>query len=265
MNIIIENFGYAAGYIFGVIFVYLRYLLFAGLPFLIIYKWQKWQRGKIQKKAPKNQQIKSELAHSLITAFVFSATGVCIFLLNQRGYTQIYTDISEMGWSYLIFSIVAMLFLHDTYFYWMHRAVHIPAVFKYAHKVHHQSRNPNPLTAFSFDFGEAILEVMIVPIVVMIMPIHPLAIFVFFTISLAFNVMGHLGFEIMPAHWVKHPILKWINTPTHHDMHHQKANGNYGLYFNIWDRWMGTNHRNYESTFARIVEEREHHAEYSIS
>jgi sterol desaturase/sphingolipid hydroxylase (fatty acid hydroxylase superfamily) len=39
-------------------------------------------------------------------------------------------------------------------------------------------------------------------------------------------------------------------------MHHRLVKCNYGLYFNIWDRLMGTNHPDYEKSFDQIVEKR---------
>jgi sterol desaturase/sphingolipid hydroxylase (fatty acid hydroxylase superfamily) len=29
--------------------------------------------------------------------------------------------------------------------------------------------------------------------------------------------------------------------------------GNYGLYFNVWDRLMGTNHKDYETCFQEVT------------
>lgn len=50
------------------------------------------------------------------------------------------------------------------------------------------------------------------------------------------------------------PPLRYIlNTPTNHVMHHEKMRGNYGLYFDIWDRLMGTNHREYENRFREVT------------
>jgi len=35
-------------------------------------------------------------------------------------------------------------------------------------------------------------------------------------------------------------------------MHHSKFNCNYGLYFNIWDRIMGTLHHEYMNKFDEV-------------
>ncbi len=36
-------------------------------------------------------------------------------------------------------------------------------------------------------------------------------------------------------------------------MHHQHIRMNYGLYFNFWDRLMGTNHPQYEARFTELT------------
>lgn len=43
-----------------------------------------------------------------------------------------------------------------------------------------------------------------------------------------------------------------MNTSTHHNLHHQQGNYNFGLYFNFWDRMMGTNHPQYAETFDQV-------------
>jgi len=39
-------------------------------------------------------------------------------------------------------------------------------------------------------------------------------------------------------------------------MHHEFQRGNYGLYFNFWDRLMKTNHEHYEERFREVTARR---------
>jgi Delta7-sterol 5-desaturase len=68
-----------------------------------------------------------------------------------------------------------------------------------------------------------------------------------------FNVVGHMGYEYNARWFMKTPLRLILNTPTNHVMHHEKMRGNYGLYFNFWDRLMGTNHSDYERRFAEVT------------
>ena len=254
MQYLIEQFGLLPGWLLGSLAIFLRYLVFAGTAFLIFYVLfkQRFFIKKIQQSYPKTQHLLNELSHSIATAFVWATIGIGIYWLRKNGYTHIYLSLNEYGWAYLVFSFWFLVFLHDTYFYWMHRWMHHPRLFPILHRVHHLSWNPTPLASLSFHPLEAILEIGVVPMIVLVMPFHPLVLFLFATWSLLFNVMGHLGYEIAPKGFVDHPFWKWFNTPTHHNMHHAKVHYNFGLYFNIWDRLMGTNHPEYENTFNQI-------------
>ena len=70
------------------------------------------------------------------------------------------------------------------------------------------------------------------------------------------NVYGHLGYEIAPK-WFRNSFLfEIINTSTHHNLHHHKFKGNYGLYFRIWDRIMKTEHPDYVKEYDKIQQRR---------
>jgi len=57
------------------------------------------------------------------------------------------------------------------------------------------------------------------------------------TVNAVFN---HAGWEVFPEKWLKGPFGGILITATHHNQHHTKFTGNYGLYFRFWDKVMGT-------------------------
>ncbi len=67
------------------------------------------------------------------------------------------------------------------------------------------------------------------------------------------NAVGHLGYEIYPKGFTKNKIWKWKTTSTHHNMHHEKFRGNYGVYFTFWDRWFKTEFKDYHQVFENIA------------
>lgn len=258
MEFLFDHFGPLYGYLIAVFSIFLRYVLFAGSAFLMFYWVRKknWQAFKIQRKFPKRKNIFTEVQHSLFTAFIFALMGVGIYFCRKAGWTRVYTDLQQYSYAYFILSFILLMLIHDTYFYWVHRLMHQKRFFTLIHRVHHQSHNPTPWASLSFHPLEAILEIAIVPIAAFIIPLHPITLLLFATWSLIWNIIGHLGFEIFPAGFVHHPIFKWFNTSTHHNMHHSKANCNYGLYFNIWDSIMNTNHKAYRTTFDQITQKK---------
>jgi sterol desaturase/sphingolipid hydroxylase (fatty acid hydroxylase superfamily) len=233
----------------------IRYVLIAGIVYLILWIFlkDKLYFRRIQKRDPKKEDYLREIFYSLSTIIIFGIVGVIVYYLRINGYTKIYSDVNEYGWGYYWFSVIALIFLHDTYFYWTHRWMHHPKIFKYVHLVHHKSNNPTPFAAYSFHPLEAVVEAGIIPLAVLIMPVHSGALFIFITFSFIMNVLGHSGYEIYFKGFTKHPLTWWNNTSTHHNMHHKYVNWNFGLYFNLWDRIMGTNHPKYFEFYDEIT------------
>src|SRR5690606_28803648 len=113
-----------------------------------------------------------------------------------RPYTKAYQDFGEYGWGYFFVSLAAILLIHDTYFYWMHRLMHHPRLFNALHRVHHVSTNPSPWAALSFQPAEAFIEAAVVYVIVFALPVHRAAILTWLLIMMLYNVYGHLGYEL---------------------------------------------------------------------
>jgi Delta7-sterol 5-desaturase len=228
-----------------------RYLVFAGLAYWIFYVWgrSKFLHIKIQEKFPVSASILYEIINSIFSAFLFGLFTLLIFYLKSLGFTLIYSSLDEYGYLYLFISWVLLVISHDAYFYWVHRLMHTDKLFAYVHRVHHRSHNPTPWASFSFHPIEAIIEFAFLPLAVFCIPLHPLVIAAWSFWMIGWNVVGHLGFELLSKNTAKHPILKFFNTSTYHNLHHQRNRGNFGLYFNVWDRWMNTTDTTYDQAF----------------
>ncbi|RZK36489.1 MAG: fatty acid hydroxylase family protein, partial [Pedobacter sp.] len=84
------------------------------------------------------------------------------------------------------------------------------------------------------------------------LPMHKLAIILFVLVGFIINVYGHLGYETAPKWLRKSFLFEIINTSVHHNLHHSKFNGNYGLYFRIWDRLCKTENPDYVKEYDRV-------------
>jgi lathosterol oxidase len=80
-----------------------------------------------------------------------------------------------------------------------------------------------------------------------------LAAFLFTAHMMLRNAIGHCGYEVCPARRDGPPLVGWLTTVTHHDLHHARPRYNFGLYFTWWDRLMGTEDPTYHAEFARAV------------
>ncbi len=233
----------------------LRYLALAGLAWLfgyVLFK-QRWFHRKIIARFPESTEVRREIRWSLVSIAIFGLVGAITITAARQGWTQIYWRINDHGWAWFWSSIGCVIFLHDAYFYWTHRLMHHPRFFGLFHRVHHLSHNPTPWASYAFSPLEAAVQAGIFPLAVFVMPMHPIAFMIFMSWQITFNVLGHTGYEFHPR-WLMNSWLRHIlNTPTNHVMHHEKLRGNYGLYFNIWDRLMGTNQEGYEQRFREVT------------
>ena len=90
----------------------------------------------------------------MIILAIFSMVGVLVIAAPLHQFNLVYDEIVTYEWGYWGLSIVLMIFLHDTYFYWMHHLMHHPKLFNYFHLVYHKSTNPSPLGSLCFSsFG----------------------------------------------------------------------------------------------------------------
>jgi lathosterol oxidase len=236
----------------------IRYVVIAGLAFLIFYKLfaHRFVKNKIQQRLASHKDFLREVGHSMVTGLIFAAIGFIVLFTPMSEYTLVYTDLTAYPMWWLPVSVALSLILHDTYFYWMHRLLHHKKLFKLTHLVHHKSTNPSPWASYSFHFLESVVEGGVLVVLAFILPMHPIAIMLFIVLGFIINVYGHLGYEIMPKSLRHSFLFEIINTSVHHNLHHSKFKGNYGLYFRIWDRVMGTEHPDYVKEYDRIQEQR---------
>lgn len=224
------------------IIIFFRYLIVSGVYHVLFYKLfkKKFTNKILYKKPLKRKQLVKEVYWSAISGLIFSAFAVLMFYLWEQGWTAIYTDISQYTLWYLPLSLFLLLFIQDTYYYWIHRLMHIPAVYKVFHKVHHKSVHTSVLTSFSFHPLETILQAVILPFIILFLPLHIYVIVFALVIMTISATINHAGVEVYPSGKFGNWFKKWIIGATHHDYHHTKFNYNYGLYFTFWDYWMGT-------------------------
>lgn len=232
-----------------------RYFITAGIAFVLFYIIinKVVANKKIQQRYPKISDYLREIGYSILTIAIFGLVPL-IFIRTESiaKHTTMYKDINEMGWLYFWLAFPIMIFMHDTYFYWMHRLMHHKKIFNLFHLVHHQSTNPSPWTAYAFHPLEAVVEAGILVVFLFTIPIHKLHFFIFFMFMIIYNVYGHIGWELYPKNFNKTKIGKWVNTSVAHNQHHQYFKGNYSLYFLFWDRLMGTLRNDYDTQYEKV-------------
>jgi lathosterol oxidase len=226
------------------------YLTMAGalwIVFYVVFRTALSHR-RVAKRDPTRGQIVREILHSLRSIAIFGLVWGGTVLIARTFSLHLFRG-RELGWGWFLLTIVAMVLLHDAYFYWTHRLMHHRRLYRFFHHTHHLSTSPTPWAAYAFSPAEAVVQAGIAPILIFALPLHPGAFGIFMLWQITFNVFGHCGYEVYPSWFLRTPFGTFFNTVTHHSMHHEKFKANFGLYFNFWDRWMGTNHSDYEHQF----------------
>ena len=234
---------------------FLRYAIGAGGVYLLVNGlFSGVLKGRrIRPRNVRRGQLRRELLTSLRTIVIFAGLGLTIWTGTELGLLRFYEDPAALGWTWFVISVVLLIVLHDAWFYWTHRLIHDPRLFRRFHLTHHKSVVPTPFTSYAFDTREALINGIFLPIIGALMPISYLAMFIFMAHMMLRNAIGHCGYELFPRNGESRPLFDWMTTVTHHDLHHAEARWNYGLYFTFWDRLMGTEHPEYQECFAEAV------------
>ena len=211
---------------FYILWFYSCYLAVAGGAYLYSRKRFDPQRAR-------------EVRNSFISLALYSGLSYLTAVWFGRGWTKIYLNLSDYSLLWYFCSYVVVLALHDTYFYWTHRLMHAVPLFRRLHSVHHQSVNPSPFTAHSFHPLEAIVQGVFFVLISLLIPLHWSTFLVFHLFATIINVYGHLGFSLIGGR-EKQGVFRLCNHPSTHQWHHRHVDGNYTLYFTIWDFLMKT-------------------------
>ena len=232
-----------------------RYVVIAGAAFVFFWMWQRdrFRKRFLLRGPTRAAKIAHDLQWSVSTILVFWIVGIVTKRLAAASVVRAYPTVAERGWLYFAFTVILLIVLQDTYFYWTHRAMHHPRLYRLVHKTHHASVQTSPWTAYAFSPLEALTHAVFVPLTWMIVPMHEAAVFVFLIFMLLRNVQGHLSIELFSRGYTRSPLFGWTTTTTHHALHHQRYTTNFGLYFTVWDRLMGTSDKRYHDEFERVV------------
>lgn len=238
----------------------LRFGIIVGAVYLILNVWlrPRIEHRRIQKKHPRRRDYRRELLYGLGTVGVFAVMSTLVAFMYMHDVGYVYLNIADIGgpvwgWVYFAFSIVALIVLHDAWFFWTHWMMHHRWLYKPVHRIHHKSHNPTATTAYAFSPPEAVIQSIYVPIVVLFLPTHPIAIVLFIIHMIIRNSLLHSGYELMPKGFRTHWLGRHFTTTTHHDLHHSGMTGNYGLYFVWWDKLMGTFRDDHDATFDEVT------------
>jgi len=221
--------------LFCLIYLPLHFFLPATLAYYFVWRPRFSQRRILPDSAVPAPCLRREILLSSLNMGLFSGFFVALYFLQQIGLTKIYVDFSAYGWGYAVVSFLVLFLVQDIYHYWLHRLLHQPFFYKHIHRIHHLSINVTPFASYAIHPLEGALEMGFLALLVWVMPLHFSVIFAYSSFLVMFNIISHLGYEFYPA-WVS----RFFVTSTQHNLHHWRNEGNYMLYFPLWDQLFKT-------------------------
>jgi sterol desaturase/sphingolipid hydroxylase (fatty acid hydroxylase superfamily) len=211
--------------------------------------------SRFKSQLPTSRDYQRELFHNIVPVI---PAMICTFILNSMLYqwkpgaiVRIPLELKSV-YSYLSFPL--MILAYDGYMYWTHRILHTRWLYRRIHYIHHQSRNPNPLTTLSAHFFETLLFFIFSTIYKKIIPISPGTFEAFIWTAQIHTTLIHMSYPIFPKFIYRKGWRIAFAGPFHHFIHHDKVDGNFGLYSNLWDYCLGTQHPAYEKELDRKIE-----------
>jgi lathosterol oxidase len=142
--------------------------------------------------------------------------------------------------------------LSSMHFYWVHRLLHWPPLYKRFHDLHHRNLNIGPWSGLSMHPVESLLYLSAV-LIHFAVPTHP----VIFLVHMFTKAMGpsfsHAGFEKVLVK--DRPAVHAGDF--HHQLHHRYFECNYGTIEIPWDKWFGSFHDGTEEGTQRAIKRRQ--------
>lgn len=132
-------------------------------------------------------------------------------------------SVFEIGWQ-----LLAMILLQDTIFYWSHRALHHPKLFRAIHVKHHTFRYVRGHAAEYSHPVESISNLIALMGPAIVLKVHLLTFAIWMLVRICETVFAHSGYA-------------FNGLASRHAFHHlYAAKGCLGSFFGVWDRIMGT-------------------------
>ena len=181
-------------------------------------------------------QVRDNMFWSLSSGvFFWTLYEVILFWAMANGWTPILYWSENPVWFALLLVLTPIWI--SFHFYWIHRLLHWPPLYRVAHGLHHRNTNVGPWSGLSMHPLEHLLFFSSV-LIHLIIPTHPLHILFHMQHQSLTAATSHTGFENL---LIKDEKTLALGT-FHHQLHHRYFEVNYGNLQMPWDKWFGSFH-----------------------
>ena len=218
---------------------YLYFILFISSSYFLIctlgnYYLKKYKKIQLNKKTNFNFDLKWSFVHIITSSLAYT----CAFYDYQNNNTLLYSisEIKNKGYFYTISNLFFNFLLYDIYEYFIHRLLHTKWFYRNIHYIHHKNNSPDLLSSFVFHPFETFL--LILPLItIKLIPMCDVLFLLLSTIFYSSTILQHCGFYIP---FYENYLGYFFVSPEHHDIHHLKSKGNYGIFTPFCDYLLNT-------------------------
>lgn len=180
---------------------------------------------------------------------VWTAYEVLLFWAMANGYAPVLTWADSPVWFIALFLLIPLW--ESFYFYWIHRLLHVPFLYKRVHALHHRNINVGPWSGLSMHPVEHVIFLgsVLIHFIVPANPVHILYHMQYLTLTAATTHCGFEGLVVKDKNRLKLGTF-------HHQMHHRYFECNYGSLEVPWDKLFGSFHDGTVEADQRIKERR---------
>ncbi|WP_171179810.1 sterol desaturase family protein [Ruegeria sp. HKCCD8929] len=197
-----------------------------------------------------SNQVHDNMFWSLTSGVGFwTAYEVLMLHGAARGWVPWLDPAAHPVWTVLILLLTPVWI--SFHFYWIHRALHWPPLYRLAHALHHRNINVGPWSGLSMHPVEHLLFFSSI-LIHLVVPAHPLHILFHLQHQSLTAASSHTGYEGL---LVKDRNRLALGT-FHHQMHHRYFEVNYGNLEMPWDAWFGTFHDGTPKAHERLKSRR---------
>jgi sterol desaturase/sphingolipid hydroxylase (fatty acid hydroxylase superfamily) len=227
MGDVIQRISY--GEFFSIVFFSFAALYFTlSLP---VYFWTK-EAAPCRQEPLRPGQIRKEIQASLLSISVFAAMSAPVLFGLKSGFFRVDFSFSAPRF----FAETLALFLwNETHFFAMHRLLHFPFLFRFAHHTHHASLTTTPFSSYSFHWLEALLLGSVMPLAMLVHNFSFWSLLTLPVFSLALNALGHSNRDFFPEYSLEH-VLSFSRR---HARHHTEPHSHFGFSLPYLDRLFG--------------------------
>jgi sterol desaturase/sphingolipid hydroxylase (fatty acid hydroxylase superfamily) len=181
-------------------------------------------------------QVRDNMFWSLGSGvFFWTSYEALMFWAMANGWAPVLLWVDNPVWFILLFLLTPIWI--SFHFYWIHRLLHWPPLYKLAHALHHRNINVGPWSGLSMHPLEHLLFFSSI-LIHFLVPAHPLHILFHMQHQSLTAATSHTGFENL---LVKDSKTLALGT-FHHQLHHRYFGVNYGNLQMPWDKWFGSFH-----------------------